>query len=322
MRHHPPRFQGQILSLFRLPLRIVKRTVHTSHTRLFSRLNAVSQVFWIGLVLGGVGIVSAQEPAGEQTTVRSLLETFRKEFVPITPGQEPFPKQFLFGSGAGTAQVSVELQQPFEIAKYEIYQNLYTAVMGENPSRWKGPRNSAERMTHAEALQFCEKVTRLLREAKLIDANQSVRLPTEVEWEYCARAGTTTDYSFGNEAQQPGDQGNKASLLDPYAWHTGNAAGNDPAVGVLKPNPWGLYDIHGYLWEFCLDHWAEDLATVTAQPHAPVQNESGLVSIRGGSWKDRFPLLTSAARLGYPPQRRDDAVGFRCVLITDSAPKP
>ena len=78
----------------------------------------------------------------------------------------------------------------------------------------------------------------------LIGGDQEIRLPTEAEWEYTARAGSTTTYSFGDDVKQLGD----------YAWSTENAAGNDPPVGAKKPNAWGLYDVHGYLWEWCQDH--------------------------------------------------------------------
>ncbi len=248
----------------------------------------------------------------EDRQMPTLLETFAVEFVPITPGKGKFPKSVVMGSS-----VEVTLTNSFSIAKYEVYQNLYETVMESNPSRWKGPRNSAESMTFAEAKQFCEKVTRLLRQHKFIKANQVVRLPTEVEWEYCARAGTTTAYSFGDKARQDGDIGNKATLLDPYAWHTGNAAGNDPAVGVLKPNPWGLYDVHGYLSEFCLDDWTPTLSKVAASAHAPVANKSDQVAVRSGSWKDPYTKLTSSFRRPFPKSGRDDAFGFRCVLIEE-----
>src|SRR5262245_64010052 len=101
--------------------------------------------------------------------------------------------------------------------------------MGSNPSRWKGARNSAEMMNLEEAQQFCEKATDLMRAAGLIERGQVVRLPTEAEWEFAVRAGTTTKYSFGDDVAKLGE----------YGWFTGNAAGNDPEVGVKKPNPWG-----------------------------------------------------------------------------------
>jgi formylglycine-generating enzyme required for sulfatase activity len=200
----------------------------------------------------------------------------------------------------------VTLKEDFSMAKYEVPQNLYEAVMGENPSKWKGKRNSVEMMTYDEALQFCEKLTKLLRGQKLIAEDETIRLPTEAEWEYCCRAGTTSEYSFGDDATKDGDVGNKATLLDAYGWHTGNAAGNDPPVGALKPNPWGLYDIHGYLWEFTTDDWKPSYAD-DQEPDAKK------IALRSGSWKNKHPDLRSAARIGFLKDSRDDAVGFRCV---------
>ncbi|MBS0201717.1 MAG: formylglycine-generating enzyme family protein [Planctomycetes bacterium] len=247
----------------------------------------------------------------------ALLKTFAEEFVAISPGEGKFPKSFQMGSDSGPANErpvhKVTFGYKFAIARYEVPQNLYEAVMGKNPSRWKGPRNSVEMMTWKDATEFCQKVTVALRKQKLIADDEEIRLPTEAEWEYCCRAGTTTRYSFGDDAQMDGDQGNKARLLDMYGWHTGNAAGNDPPVGALKPNPWGLYDMHGYLWEFTADHWSDDY------DHAPedgaamsVEPNDGHV-LRSGSWKDKFDRLTSTARRKIANTDADDAVGFRCV---------
>ena len=115
-----------------------------------------------------------------------LITTFRTEMIAITPGKGEFPAH-------------AQLKQPFHIAAYEVPQNLWASVMGSNPSRWKGERNSVERLTFEDARTFCSKLTRLLREAKLINANQVVRLPYEDEWEYCAAADTKTAYSFGDD---------------------------------------------------------------------------------------------------------------------------
>jgi formylglycine-generating enzyme required for sulfatase activity len=188
-----------------------------------------------------------------------LLKTFRAEFVDVPEG----PK----------------------VAKYEVTQELWEKVMGANPSKWKGKRNSVEMLSFAEAVDFCAKVTGLLREAKLIGAAEEVRLPAEAEWEKFARAGTSTAYSFGDDVKD----------LDAHAWHAGNAAGNDPPVGAKKPNPWGLHDIHGYLWEWC-------------------STADGGAVLRGGSWKDKAEKLTSAFRQPAPRELKDDAVGLRCVL--------
>ena len=343
---------------------------------------------WTGLLVGtsmllGVVMVATTRADDEQTA--KLLTAFIDEFVPITPGEGKFPASFQMGSKEGAAseqpQHEVTLKYKFAIAKYEMPQDLYEAVMGTNPSKWKGPRNSVEMMSWKETNDFCQKITQQLRERKLIAADDVIRLPTEAEWEYCCRAGTTTKYSFGNEAQPAGEESfdviltgfgeNKiaiikiirdatklglkeakdlvesvpkplrlvlsateteklkseieqaggtckvrpALLLDRYGWHTGNAAGNDPPVGALKPNPWGLYDMHGYLWEFTSDQWHPDYTqTPTDGSGATGADEAaGSIVLRSGSWKDRFDRLTSTARRKLSTNAGDDAIGFRCV---------
>jgi formylglycine-generating enzyme required for sulfatase activity len=196
----------------------------------------------------------------------ALLKTFRSEFVEIK-------------------------ERPYRFAKYEVPQNLWESVMGSNPSKWMGKRNSVEMLSFAEAEEFCRKATELMRAAKLIDADQVVRLPSEAEWEHAARAGTKTAYSFGDDAKDLGE----------YGWFTGNAQGNDPPVGAKKPNPWGLYDVHGYLWEWCSDAFDGD----------PKKRP-----LRGGSWKDKAEKLTSSFRMGVSVDLKDDAVGLRCVLAS------
>lgn len=247
-----------------------------------------------------------------------LLQTFHKEFVAITPGQGKFPKSFRMGSEKGPANErpvhEVTFEHDFQIAKYEVPQNLYEAVMGINPSKWKGPRNSVEMMNFAQAQEFCHKATTLMRDAKLIAADEEIRLPTEAEWEYCCRAGTTTRYSFGDEATKPEDQDPKASILSDYAWHTGNAAGNDPPVGAKKPNAWGLYDMHGYLWEFVADSWHDDYSQAPTNGTAWVSDDAAAARVlRSGSWKDKHPLLTSTARRKLDAKEMGDEIGLRCV---------
>ena len=263
---------------------------------------------------GGTNQTAADEVAPQTL---KFLKTFSDEFVAITPGEKDFPASFVMGSDKGPASEQpvhkVTMQRRFSIAKYEVPQNLYEAVMGRNPSRWQGLRNSAEMFSFRDAVEFCKKITALLREAKLLAPDDEIRLPTEAEWEYCCRAGTTTAYSFGDSAVKAGDAGNRASVLDDYGWHTGNAKGNDPPVGAKKPNPWGLYDMHGYLWEFVSDAWHEDYSGAPADGTSWAGKEQSRRVIRGGSWKDRHDALRSAARRPIDPDARDDAIGLRCV---------
>ena len=257
---------------------------------------------------------------GEKPAPAQILKTFREEFVAITPGKGAFPQSFEMGSAEGNGSEqprhTVRFDYEFQISKYEVPQNLYEAVMVKNPSVWGGPRNSVEMVTFRDAEAFCAKATRLLREAKLIAENEIVRLPSEAEWEYCCRAATSTAYYFGDEARAEGDQGVKASRLDPFAWHTGNAAGNDPPVGALKPNAWGIYDMHGYLWEYVSDGWHADYRNAPRDGSSWQPNQRGLPRvIRGGSWRDSYKLLRSATRWSVPDHVRSDAIGFRCVLV-------
>lgn len=263
-------------------------------------------------------LLSGNTVRADDSAKTKLLKTFVAEFVSITPGQGPFMARFEMGNKNGDPSEqpahSVEIAHPFAMAKYEVPQNLYEAVMGTNPSLWKGPRNSVEMMTWKDANEFCQKITDLAKSEKLIGEDEVIRLPTEAEWEYCCRAGTMTKYSFGDEAQDAKDVSPKASRLSEYAWHTGNAAGNDPPVGALKPNPWGLYDMHGYLWEFTADAWSPNYehAPKDGSPVKSTEDTKSIV-LRGGSWKDDFKKLTSSTRRQYSLTGKDDAVGLRCV---------
>ncbi|GAB4155448.1 MAG: formylglycine-generating enzyme family protein [Planctomycetaceae bacterium] len=278
-----------------------------------------------GLLAGPVSetnIARADQKKAKPVTAAErmkLLKVFMSEFVDITPGKGKFPKSFSMGSANGPKSEqpvrTVTMSESFAIAKYEVPQNLYAAVMGKNPSVWGGPRNSCEMMTWQEANLFCARITAMLRNAKLIAVDEIIRLPSEAEWEYCCRAGTKTAFSFGDKATKAGDAGNKASLLDPYGWHTGNAAGNDPPVGALKPNAWGLYDMHGYLWEYVSDGWHPDYQSAPKDSRSWDGDKAKYVQrvIRGGSWRDRYSDLRCATRYSIPDHVRSDAIGFRCV---------
>lgn len=245
-----------------------------------------------------------------KSATNELLKTFRQEFVEITPGKGEFPRQFEMGSADGPKSErpvhTVVFNKSFHIAKYEVPQNLWKAVMGTNPSEWKGERNSVEMLSFDDAINFCKKVTLMLRDAHLITQKQIVRLPNEAEWEYSTRAGTKGNYSFGEQ-----------SKIDQYAWHKGNAAGNDPPVGALKPNPWQLYDVHGYLWEWCSDLAHPNYEKAPTDGTARRDGDGKKRVLRGGSWKDPAVNLTSSFRRIVTPSTRDSSVGLRCVLANE-----
>lgn len=205
---------------------------------------------------------------------------------------------------------------PFYMDKYEVTQNAYETMMGKNPAKFKGHGRPVERVSWFGAIQYCN--MRSLREGLIpcydletLECNYEVegyRLPTEAEWEYACRAGTDTRYSFGNG---PGN-------LEQYAWFKGNANNTTHPVGQKKPNPWGLYDMHGNVWEWCNDYYDGDYYQKSGEenPHGPVVGEERV--LRGGSWASTAESARSSGRYSETPGFADvcfgyEAYGFRCV---------
>jgi formylglycine-generating enzyme required for sulfatase activity len=267
----------------------------------------------LGFIPVAVTCMAVGSPPAPRPPADAVLKRFAAEFIRLTPGTGKYPASFLMGSaGPGPANErpahSVTFRTSFAMARYEVTQELYEAVTGANPSRWKGPRNSVEKVSWHEANQFCAKVTDALRHHRLLDAGEVIRLPSEAEWEYACRAGTTTRYSFGDAAE----------MLTHYAWFTGNAKGNDPPVGAKRPNPWGLYDMHGYVWEWCADAWHPDYEHAPADGGARPGAETADRVLRGGAWTEPADHCRSAYRHHRPPETRSDAIGVRCVRAAAS----
>jgi formylglycine-generating enzyme required for sulfatase activity len=204
----------------------------------------------------------------------------------------------------------------FYIDKYLVTQEQYDKIMGGNPSRWKGDKNPVEQVRWSDAVKYCN--ARSVAEGLQpcydlqtwecnFEAN-GYRLPTEAEWEYACRAGSKTAYFFGNDSAKISD----------YAWVASNAGGKPHPVGQKKSNPWGLYDMHGNVWEWCNDFYQVDYyqQSPAEDPRGPKEGETKVV--RGGAWKFSTYSSRSGYRYNEDPGYSDvcfgyDIYGFRCV---------
>ena len=195
----------------------------------------------------------------------------------------------------------VKITKPFYLGVYEVTQQQYEQVMGVRP--WQGMDDVQERRdypaTHVswnDAVEFCRKLSG--------QEGVKYRLPTEAEWEYVCRAGTSTTYSFGDDE----------SKLGQYAWNSTNAwdIGEKYAhrIGRKLPNPWGLYDMHGNVWEWCQDWFSPyDSKKVVSDPTGPAQDD--FRSLRGGAVLNLPKVVRSASRSNDQPDYRTNTYGFR-----------
>jgi len=205
---------------------------------------------------------------------------------------------------------------PFYVDKYEITQEEYERVMGENPSKVKGRRNPVEQVRWSDAARYCNARSKSEGLDPAYDLKNwtcrfeadGYRLPTEAEWEYAARGGTGTSYSFGKA---------DAKLVQ-HGWFKTNAAGKPHPVGQRRPNPWGLCDMHGNVWEWCNDFYGVDYyeQSPAKDPKGPDAGEKKV--LRGGCWSSMPDACRSAYRYNEAPAYTDacfgyDIYGFRCV---------
>lgn len=206
-------------------------------------------------------------------------------------------------------QTMVTLSRGFWIGKYEVTQGEYLAVTGVNPSVFPGDLSRpVSSVSWPEATNYCYLLTQRELAAGRIPPGTQYRLPTEAEWECAARAGTSTRFSYG-------DDPNYASLTN-YAWHFMNGAFTVHPVGQKLPNPWGLYDMTGNVWEWCRD-WLGDLpGGAVTDPQGPASNPIGWKVIRGGGYDFGEADCRSAKRyfFGNHPALNDSNLGFRVVL--------
>jgi formylglycine-generating enzyme required for sulfatase activity len=217
------------------------------------------------------------------------------ELVPVPAGS------YVMGSSAEADEQparTVTISLAFSISAHEITQAQWIAVMGHNPSQFDGAELPVDRVTWDEADAFCKKLSAL--------TGKAYRLPTEAEWEYACRAGSTTAWSFGDAERD----------LERYAWFDTNGRKQTHAVGARKPNAWGLYDMHGNVWEWCSDwydaaYYASGPAT---DPRGPATGEMRVM--RGGSYGADAVSCRSSNRFYATSDQRLFATGVRVVLAS------
>jgi formylglycine-generating enzyme required for sulfatase activity len=200
----------------------------------------------------------------------------------------------------------VTITKDFYLGIFPVTQSQYKNLMGNNPSYFQGAKVSkqredrpVEKVSWDEATEFCMKLSDLPEEKK---AGRVYCLPTEAQWEYACRAGSTKAYSFGENSESLGD----------YAWFDENSKRQTHPVGKKMPNAWGLYDMHGNVGEWCSDRYGKYPEGSVIDPTGPKEG-SGHV-LRGGSWDCGDTDCRSAYRDGDFPSGRDRSSGFRVAL--------
>ena len=201
-------------------------------------------------------------------------------------------------------QHEVTISDPFYMSVHEVTQEQYERIVGANPSTFKGKTRPVENVSWADAVEFCKKLSS--------KTGKSVSLPTEAQWEYGCRANSNSRFSFGD----------KNEMLIRYGWYgNGLGAGDDKGnsenrthpVGQLRPNDFGLYDMHGNVWEWCAD-WYADSYEVAGKPNPTGPNLGRWRVLRGGSWGCSPADCRSALRNHNLPGYRNNFVGFRIVV--------
>ena len=254
-----------------------------------------------------------------------------------------FPGSFPMGSPESEKRRSpwegpqheVTLTEGFWLADSPCTQALWQEVMGENPSRFRSPNRPVEGVNWEDCQRFLERANGRV-------ASLEAKLPAEAQWEYACRAGTKTATWLGDLEIEGG---RNAPLLDEIAWYGGNSGQGfdladghdvsdwnerqyqDPRAGTRivktkQPNPWGLYDMLGNVWEWCADHWEFGERYPDGPRIDPVGTSGPDRVIRGGSWDARARRVRAAYRYGLDPGNRDGRLGFRLSRGPGREPGP
>ena len=217
------------------------------------------------------------------------------------------------GRRENETQHEVTISNDYYLGAYEVTQTQYQTVIGNNPSCYQGAlvgnQNAdlpVENVSLDDAVEFCKKLSELPEEKK---AGRVYHLPTEAQWEYACRAGSKTIYSFDDEE----------GLLPEYGWFKRNSSQRTHTVGLLEPNAWGLYDMHGNVWEWCSDWYGEYPKGAVSDPTGPTMGTDRVN--RGGCWLYLAANCRSASRNWAKSSYQDGLLGFRVALSSSRIPK-
>jgi formylglycine-generating enzyme required for sulfatase activity len=242
----------------------------------------------------------------DESLKKSYVNSIGMEFVLIPSGSFSLGADDNIESGYEYEKPkhNVVISKSFYIGKYEVTQEEWERVMGYNPSKFKGAKKPVEHISWYDAKIFLSKLNAM-------ENNALYRLPTEAEWEYAARATPGSKYSFGNDEAR----------LDSYAWYylpsndkVSNKTMQTNFVGEKKPNRWGLYDIHGNVWEWTEDWYDPQFYSKSSKKDPQNYVSSNRVAIRSGSWINSANFLRSAARNHQLAIYKGDDVGMRVVM--------
>ena len=216
----------------------------------------------------------------------------------------------------------VRITRPFYLGMYPVTQEEYQRVMGASPSEFSATGNSkdkvvgqdtkrfpVETVSWSDSDEFCSRLSEMAEEKS---AGRRYRLPSEAQWEYACRAGSTGRWFFNPASDEKTAEEN---LLPEYAWFSNNSGGRPHAVGGRRASPWGLYDMYGNVWQWCQDWRAKDYY-VKSPTDDPVGPPDGSHRVdRGGSWLSPARLCRSADRHDLEPGNRHNCLGFRVSLV-------
>lgn len=191
-------------------------------------------------------------------------------------------------------EVEITFQKGFYAGCYQVTQQLYEKVMGENPSHFKGKHRPVECISWDDAQKFLQQLN---KQVELNDGLQ-FRLPTETQWEYAARANQNFEYSGSQKFHEVG-------------WFGENSNGQTMPVGLKEPNAFGLYDMNGNVWEWCEDVWSDEVKRIPQNGRTFKDGDKDLRVIRGGSWGDYGSLARVLSRVRHHHGGRDGLNGFR-----------